>query len=193
MYYLEMEEQISLLSHVGERERRYSKREVDLAKRALTLQQALGYPSTSSLMQALKCGNFDNVGVTVQDVARAQDIYGPSVAELKGKATRPRDARTESFSPPVITGGTTRLSFDIMFIDGMMWLVCVLDKIGLVTTYFIPDKRDRTIHEGLRRTLAMMDKYHWKCGLRNFSAAGFPLRKRKIFRAILKRSPQSKF
>jgi hypothetical protein len=74
-------------------------------------------------------------------------------------------------------------------LEFLKFLCCILESVDLVQSsnpVYRIDKKKLIIR-------IMCDLFPVKVNPDYFSAAGFPLRKRKIFRAILKRSPQSKF
>ena len=72
---------------VAGNEKKYSKREIERAKHARELFAKLGNPSTVALVKLLNTGSIMNCDITAKDVLRAEDIYGPPLANLKGKTT----------------------------------------------------------------------------------------------------------
>lgn len=86
---VENNSQIVLMNEtVMERERLFSTAEVKRAKMARELMRQLGYPSTRDLIKIIVKGMMVNIPVTAQDVIRAEKIYGPDAASLKGKTVK---------------------------------------------------------------------------------------------------------
>ena len=73
----------------------YTQRQVNAADQAKTLYQHLGMPGYRIFFQALEHNHIKNCPLTVEDARRAIKIYGPDIAHLKGKGTRPRAGRIE--------------------------------------------------------------------------------------------------
>jgi hypothetical protein len=73
---------------------KYSKREVERAKLAREMQEALGFPTAKVMVDMVK-GHINNCPITAMDIARADDIWGRHIAEIKGKTTQ------RSSGPPV--------------------------------------------------------------------------------------------
>jgi hypothetical protein len=81
----------------------YSKREVEDAKRAREFIRKMGYPSTKQAIDLIQSGSVYNCPVTVHDILRAEKIFGPDIAMLKGKTVHSKDvpAKKEYVAKPV--------------------------------------------------------------------------------------------
>lgn len=85
---------------VYEKEKKYSTTEVKKVRQARDMMRQLGYPSTRDMIKMIVKGMMINIPVTVQDVMRAEKIYGPDVASLKGKtAKRKQREKPEVYVP----------------------------------------------------------------------------------------------
>jgi hypothetical protein len=78
----------------------YSKRKIKAAFVARELQRALGWPSRADLITALRVGTIVDCPVTVEDVVRAEAIWGEGVAISKGKTTDPGPTTPKGVSVP---------------------------------------------------------------------------------------------
>ena len=81
---------------VNEDESGFSARQIYDAKRARGLYSKVGFPSNKDFKSLIKNNMILNCPVTVNDLDRANTIYGPSIATLKGKTNRTK-------SKPVVT------------------------------------------------------------------------------------------
>ena len=72
---------------VANRRAHYTKREVKGADAGVAFVRMLAHASPLDTTAIINSG-VKNCDVTVQDVARAVAIYGPSIAALKGKTTK---------------------------------------------------------------------------------------------------------
>jgi len=138
-----------LTATVQERESRYTKRQVEAARAARELARAMGYPSNASMIKLLQSGAIINVPTTVSDLQRAEAIYGPDIAALKGKTKRrkPNTAKFEHI--PVPPQSEQTLSADIMFVNGEPFLVVVADPLGLVLARWLKARTAGVLAEAL--------------------------------------------
>jgi len=84
-----------------------------------------------------------NCDVTVQDVARAVAIYGPSIAALKGKTTKTQTASdSQEFSQRMVQEHQV-MAVDIMFFMGVAVFIAALNPLGLTLVHHLPGVSDR--------------------------------------------------
>jgi hypothetical protein len=146
---------------VSGNESMYPKREVAAAKQARELSKLLGYPSPSDLQSMLHKGGLNNSPVTAVDVQRAQKIYGPEVAALKGKTRLSSPTRVTPVPlPRYVTTEITLLS-DLMFVEGDCSLVSVASPLGLLMATHVADKNLPTLR-------AALDQQIRECRAREF-------------------------
>ena len=72
----------------------YTQHQFDRAKTARKLYVILGMPTVENFKNILHQNIIKNCPVTVEDVNIAERIFGPDVAAIKGRATRPK--------PPIV-------------------------------------------------------------------------------------------
>ena len=127
---------------VSENMYKYTKREVDRAEEANKLLESLCYPSANTLAEMVK-NHMDNSPVTTQDIHRANDIWGPNVAALKGKTTQRKTdvPKEEEFLPRRLNPEPQVLLLDIMFVDGEAFLVSRTEPLLIRLCYYIPSKK----------------------------------------------------
>lgn len=125
---------------VEEREARYSKNEVADARAVRDLMRRMGYPSAADLAQLLSHGKVLNTRLTSHDLRRAQDIYGPDVASLKGKTTSsPSTVVKVEYIPRPVEQVLT-LHADIMFVQGEPFLLVKAMPLGLALQKSLPSR-----------------------------------------------------
>ena len=77
----------TLLQTVSSQKALFTKREIQAADRARTLSRLLGRPSTADFEHAITNNHLRNCPITVADVRRADILYGPDIATIKGRTT----------------------------------------------------------------------------------------------------------
>ena len=85
----------SLLTLVEDNRALFTRRQVEAANEAKKLYQHLGMPGYRKFFQMLKYNHIKKCPLTLDDARRALKIYGPDIAHLKGKGTRPTAGRIE--------------------------------------------------------------------------------------------------
>jgi len=118
---------------VQENEMLYSNRDVKGAQNAQDFIRKLGYPSISDAIKMISSGKILNCPVTIADLKRAIDIYGPDLASLKGK-TVTKKSKIAKFENPIprFQKSDICLCIDIMFINGISFLTTVSEDLGLL-------------------------------------------------------------
>lgn len=101
-----------------------------------------------------------NCPVTVHDINNANCIFGPDLANLRGRTTRtkPEHVRVEIIQIPrdiVQLHKHVMLVADIMFINGLPFLVTSLRGISLVTIEYLPSRTAKHLVHLLERLRAI--------------------------------------
>jgi hypothetical protein len=115
---------------VAKNEAKNTKREIAAAKEARELSRRLGYPSDKDLVKLMSTGAILNCPTKRADVVRANAVYGPDVAVLKGKTREMKSARAvvEHVARPVAV--EQKLSIDLIFIEKSIYLLSVPKPLG---------------------------------------------------------------
>ncbi|NBR23750.1 MAG: hypothetical protein EBU08_08270, partial [Micrococcales bacterium] len=139
----------ALVQTVEQNELRYTKREVDAANAARELSKRLGYPSSKDLADLIRNGGILNCPVTIADLNRALEIYGPDVGILKGKtvSTKPRIAKVELI--PKALNSAIVLCVDLMFANGICFLMSLSERLNLTMTKYLRDRSSETVKDAL--------------------------------------------
>ena len=125
-------ESANIVTVQGKKEK-YTSDEIARADRARDFIARMGYPSTASAISMINNGRVINCDVTSADILRAQDIYGPPLACLKGKTTNHTTPAERPPEPAVglIEQQEQSMNVDIMHINGIAFVVNVLTPIRM--------------------------------------------------------------
>ena len=126
---------------VRELENDYSKREIARAGQARELQRSLAWPSTADLVDCLRAGTIVNCPVSVEDVMRAEAIWGGGVAIHKGKTTEPGPTDSHAISLPRMPRKVQTLHSDILVVLGVPLLITVAKPLNLLIASEVPKAR----------------------------------------------------
>ena len=132
---------------VRDKERLYHKHEVKRAKEAVRVCRCLGYEGYTGLLHIIRTGAFINLGLTPQDVRRANDIYGPLIAHIKGTSTRCK----VPYRNPIKVERTMELvqilHTDLMYVENVAFMVAVSKPMNLITVEMLASKGAKTIEK----------------------------------------------
>ena len=77
--------EFSMVNTVSDNMCNYSKRQIDDANRARRLMTMMTYPTTSDMLEMIDQNMIHNLPVTSIDIKIAEDLYGTSILQMKGK------------------------------------------------------------------------------------------------------------
>lgn len=100
---------------VDELKSQYSVDEVRRAKEAREFMRKLGYPSVRDMVKLIVKGGIINCPVTVDDIVRAEKLFGPDVASLKGKTTKRKVSGSQRIEVPRSSTKEQKFYSDIFF------------------------------------------------------------------------------
>ena len=123
---------------VREREKLYHRHEIRRAKEAQRVCRCLGYEGYDGLLNIIRTGAFSNLGITPQDVRRANDIYGPLIAHIKGTSTRKKPEFRNPIKIERVMDIMQALHVDIMYVEQIAFLIGVSKPMNLVTVEKLP-------------------------------------------------------
>jgi hypothetical protein len=99
-----------------------------------------------------------NCPVTLTDVANANTIFGPDLATLKGKTVRitPPPVATDYVQIPneiMSLNRNVTLAIDIMFVNGLPFLVSISRKINFTTVEYIIGRKQHHLVNSIKKLL----------------------------------------
>ena len=143
-----------LLQSVEDNKAFYTQREIKGAENARLLQEALGWPSDDYYKYIIKNNLITNTEVTLDDILRAEHIYGPAKPLLQGAMTRlkPANNKIEKVPLPLPVFAQHKLvslSVDFIYVNGHVFFTSKSAKLDLVTAKYHKTRGMKSIIETL--------------------------------------------
>ncbi len=134
----------------------YTCHKVERAREARRIQGMIANPTEREFAGMVREQLLTNCPVTVHDVDNANQIFGPDVANLRGKTTRtkPDCVRVEYEQIPwefVQLHKYVTLMVDVMFVNGSSFLVTSSQGLSLVTIENLPSRTAKRLVHILER------------------------------------------
>ena len=150
----------TVLTTVAEKKKKYSAKQVKKADQAVELQERLGWASGSDVLKLIKNNSFVTPPEIVRDdLARAVDIYGPSVSMTKGKTRLlPTKAGIYEHIERSILAYQV-LHVDIFFVSGLPFLAAVCDPIMYTVSELLKNRTARHVLEVLLLIVRYFQKH----------------------------------
>jgi hypothetical protein len=127
----------------------FSKKEVLMARKARDLMKSLGYISPSELMKMIRVGAISNCPVVINDVLRAEEIYGADLASVKGKTVHHKAPSVRVEPVIAMVQQQQTLHLDIMFIDGIPFLIAIATPLYLLTVAKLKSREVKDVRPAL--------------------------------------------
>ena len=150
----------TMVETVKANESGYSKKQLEGAKKAREFQSIVGHPSTADLKVIVKTNQIANCPVTVDDIDRAEKIYGPSVAILKGKSVRktPKQVVSDIVAVPeqiLSANKNVTLNGDVFFVNKVPFFATVSDNIRLTTALYCASRTKRQLTSAMQTVVKL--------------------------------------
>ena len=130
----------ALVATVRDNKQYYSKREIERANKVKLYERRLGYPSTTAFRAAIHDGVILNLPITTTDLDNSLDIYGHTVAGLKGR-TKYRADRSVLIEKSIFTKLVQTIHMDLFFVFGVPFALAVCKPMNLLLGYMLVDGR----------------------------------------------------
>jgi hypothetical protein len=159
---------------IAERRSAFTAAELVRADKAHQLMRSMGDISPGRLINLLSRGQrgIESYGVGVQDVVAAVQIYGESLARLKGRRQVPKSPAIERELRQATTVAELEMLADIMFIDERMFLVAHMRPLGLFSAVRIPNKSAQQIAKAIGVIKREVEQYGPEIVLMRFDMEG---------------------
>ena len=144
-----------LINSVDNNKQQYSKKEINRAVKARQMHQLLGWPSTQHFKSYVKNNMLKNCDVTVDDINRAEKIYGVPSPILQGKMSKPeqKSKRVSVIPLPMDISEEHRniiLSIDILFINKFPFLITHGSPVNYLSESKLKNRTKQKISNQLR-------------------------------------------
>ena len=155
-------EECHALTTVKENGMQYSALDQKRAEAVQSLQEQLGFPSDTDLANAIDYNVIQNCQFNRRDIRIANNIFGPSVAAIKGKSTRHQNKMKQS---DIITDipqeildnyEDVHLDINIMFVNKCAYFTSILRHIGLIHCVPIASRESKRVANAMQR---IIDQY----------------------------------
>jgi hypothetical protein len=152
----------SLLQTVSSQMTQFTTRQLRAADAARELSRKLGRPSAATLEHCLTHGHILNCPITVEDVRRADFIYGPDIAFLKGRRTDNPAASSLLRDVPLapipqhiaLHHSRLTLCIDFFFVQRLPFLHCISRDIAFRHSLAVDNRTHATMRNFVTRTIA---------------------------------------
>ena len=134
----------------------FTKRQVEEAILARKIQAMVAHPTNEVFKQMVSSKSLKNSKVTVEAISNARAIFGPNRPGLKGKTTRKKPSRVvpDYLGIPLEiyrANWYVTLGADVMFVNGLAFLVTLSRGIRLYTTEHLPSRTAKQLDRCLKK------------------------------------------
>ncbi len=141
----------------------YTKRDIEKAQEARRLQGMIGNPIERDFVGMVREKLIANCPVTVRNIQNANQIFGPNLANLRGKMTRtkPEHVRADYVKIPrdfMELHKYMTIVADVMFVNGLPFLVTSLRGISLVMIKFLPSRTAKLLANSMERVIRIFGR-----------------------------------
>ena len=153
-----------LIQTVAENAKRYTKKEVSKAEEARDLYIKFARPGIDAFIRLIKDGKIHNCPVTVADVKRWLNIYGPDVGTLKGRSVRETPSSVNVDPNQIVYGDVIPIviAVDIFFVEGIPFFVAICKNLNLLTVHNLASREAPEIMEVLRKLQGLYRKQNYR-------------------------------
>jgi hypothetical protein len=168
LYYHDTTNRVMVMVNTAEGNREgCTDRAFSAAKQARRALGMVGYPSEKDFKHMVSSNMILNCPVTRKDINAANNIFGPNVASMKGKTVRSTQdpVLTEYVEIPkdmVALNKDVTLTADVMFVDGLGFLVTASRSIKSTTKDYVPKRSKADLINSLKKVFEIYSKRGFK-------------------------------
>jgi len=158
MPYIDLEdlgdEGVMMLETVRKNMEGFTKRQLDKAVLARKAQAMVAHPPDEKFKQMVSRGSLKNCKVQIQDISNARSIFGHNRSRLKGGTVRKKPERVEPEYTEIpkdfyVLHRFVTLTADVMFVNGIPFLITRSRDIRLNTVEFLPSRTAKQLSSSL--------------------------------------------
>jgi hypothetical protein len=140
----------SLFATQRQNEQGYTSHELAKMKEVTELKELFGHPPKGVMLDLLKAGTINNINVTEVDIKNEERVYGKDPQTLQGRSNRPGP----SISNVNLERGHVTMHCDIMFIEGITFLLSVVKPYGITLITYLRSKHLLVLRHALYAQIA---------------------------------------
>jgi hypothetical protein len=165
MPYIDMEKceeraALCFVQTIRERYEGYTKREVMAARSAREAQAMMGHPTDREFRNMVRTNMIQNCPITVEAVDHSNKLFGPDLAGVRGRTVREKQAHVHVKYEQIPRSIMERfqnvaIAVDVMFVEGVPFLVSVARGINLITSEFTPLRTAKKLATNIKNILRL--------------------------------------
>jgi hypothetical protein len=134
----------------------YFKCDIEKTQEARCLQGMIVNPTEHDFVGMVHEKLITNCPVTIFNIQNANRIFGPNLANLRGKMTRTKPEHVRADYVKILWDFMELHKYvtivaDVMFVNGLPFLVTLLRGISLVTIKFLPSRTAKCLANSMER------------------------------------------
>ena len=150
----------SFLSTVSDNQAHFTRLQIEGANNARLLHEQIGWPSLADFKRYISTNSILNCKVTLEDVDRAEFIYGTPLPILKGKMTRP----SPKYKPPTLAilpphikqhHSNIELYVDFFYVNQLPFLHTKSRHVNFLTVQQLKSRSKNEIIAGIKEVIKM--------------------------------------
>ncbi len=154
---------VCLLNTIQGNAEGYTKKEMKEAAEARRAISMVGGPTEQTFTHMIRHNIIADCPITPNAITRAHDIYGPGLIGIRGKTTRrkPKAVRNTIVTIPrkiIERNRHVWLAADVMFVDGLAFIVTVSRDIKFITAQYLPTRTSTDLAGSLRKTIQLYQR-----------------------------------
>ena len=156
-------QKVSLVQSVSANKQSFTRRQIEGADKARSLQSAIGWPSITNFKHIVSNNLVRNCGITADDISRSVIIYGPPIPLLQGKSTRktPCKPNIEVQKLPLqvkLKHVEFNLHIDFFYVNRLPFLHTKSEEINFLTVQSGRTRNSSSILHGLQTVINIYTK-----------------------------------
>jgi hypothetical protein len=166
---LEAETALSFIQTVQGNMEGFTKCEVQEAKEAREAQGMLGHPTDRDFLGMIRNNMIPNCPVTITAAKNALTIFGPNPTGIMGRTVRtpPGPVMTNYVQIPWMLleqNQLVMLAMDVMFVNGVPFLVSVARRLNYITAYHVPSCTKKQLATGITQVMDLYTRGGFQVG-----------------------------
>jgi hypothetical protein len=158
------EEDVSLVTTTSDCEHLYTSKELRKAKEAREFLKNAGFPSENEVIHLIRDGNI--VPVSVQDIKKCFDIYGPPVAMIRGKMSSRKVNVTDSVDVGIKEERKIQtMCSDIMYVNEETFLISVASLLEIMLSSYLISQSKNKLGEALQAQINLLRSFGFDVSL----------------------------